>query len=84
MMHCRRVLRDKHENPMVRHEAAEALGSIADRRCISLLHDFSKDPEPIVAESCVVALDMLEYEESGELQYVDSGIAPQTAVAACW
>ncbi len=82
-MHCRRVLRDKHENPMVRHEAAEALGSIADRRCVSLLQDFSKDPEPIVAESCVVALDMLEYEASGTLQYVDSGTAPQAAVAAC-
>ena len=68
---------------MVRHEAAEALGSIADRRCMSLLEMFSKDAEPIVAESCVVALDMLEYEVSGELQYVDSGIAAQTAVAAC-
>lgn len=68
---------------MVRHEAAEALGSIADRRCLSLLEAFSKDAEPIVAESCVVALDMLEYEESGELQYVDNGIVPQTAVAAC-
>ena len=68
---------------MVRHEAAEALGSIADRPCISLLQAFSQDAELIVAESCVVALDMLAYEESGELQYVDSGIMPQTAVAAC-
>ncbi len=68
---------------MVRHEAAEALGSIADRRCVCLLETYSKDVEPIVAESCVVALDMLEYEESGELQYVDSGIVAQTAVAAC-
>ena len=68
---------------MVRHEAAEALGSIADRRCVSLLEAYSKDAEPIVAESCVVALDMLEYEESGQLQYVDSGMTAQTAVAAC-
>ena len=68
---------------MVRHEAAEALGSIADSRCIALLQAFSEDAELIVAESCVVALDMLAYEESGELQYVDSGIMPQTAVAAC-
>lgn len=68
---------------MVRHEAAEALGSIADRRCVSLLETYSKDVEPIVAESCEVALDMLAYEVSGELQYVDSGIAAQTAVAAC-
>ena len=83
MCHCRRVLRDEQENAMVRHEAAEALGSIADRRCMSLLETYSRDAEPIVAESCVVALDMLEYEESGQLQYVDSGMTAQTAVAAC-
>ena len=34
---CRRVLEDANENPMVRHEAAEALGSIAAPECITLL-----------------------------------------------
>ncbi|KAK9908081.1 hypothetical protein WJX75_002559 [Coccomyxa subellipsoidea] len=67
------VLGDASENAMVRHEAAEALGSIADRRCVKLLEDFSSDPEPIVAHSCIVALDMLEFEESGDFQYADEG-----------
>ncbi|KAL7583994.1 hypothetical protein Lser_V15G41800 [Lactuca serriola] len=61
-----RVLKDVNEHPMVRHEAAEALGSIADEECISLLEEFSKDPEPIVSQSCEVALSMLEFERSGK------------------
>ncbi|CAL1401229.1 unnamed protein product [Linum trigynum] len=60
------VLSDENEHPMVRHEAAEALGSIADGKSIALLEEFSKDPEPIVSQSCEVALSMLEYERSGK------------------
>ncbi|KAL0459430.1 UNVERIFIED_CONTAM: Deoxyhypusine hydroxylase-A [Sesamum latifolium] len=60
------VLRDVNEHPMVRHEAAEALGSIADNQCIALLEEFAKDPEPIVSQSCEVALSMLEFERSGK------------------
>ena len=40
---------------MVRHEAAEALGSIASPDCLQLLTDYCKDSEPIVADSCVVS-----------------------------
>uniref|UniRef100_A0A2P2IZW1 Deoxyhypusine hydroxylase n=1 Tax=Rhizophora mucronata TaxID=61149 RepID=A0A2P2IZW1_RHIMU len=61
-----RILRDINEHPMVRHEAAEALGSIADEQSIALLKKFSKDPEPIVSQSCEVALSMLEFERSGK------------------
>ncbi len=32
-----------------------------------------EDPEPIVAHSCEVALDMLEFERSGAFQYADEG-----------
>lgn len=60
------VLKDVSEHPMVRHEAAEALGSIADGQSIELLEKFAKDPEPIVAQSCEVALSMLEFERSGK------------------
>ncbi|GFP96806.1 deoxyhypusine hydroxylase [Phtheirospermum japonicum] len=60
------VLRDVKEHPMVRHEAAEALGSIADGQCIALLEEFAKDPEPIVSQSCEVALSMLDFERSGK------------------
>jgi len=61
-----RILMDVNEHPMVRHEAAEALGSIADGHCLALLEEFVKDPEPIVAQSCEVALSMLEFERSGK------------------
>lgn len=67
------ALRDEHEHAMVRHEAAEALGSIAEDSCVALLQEFSTDPEPIVAESCAVALDVLEHNKSGEFQYADLG-----------
>ncbi|WOG94899.1 hypothetical protein DCAR_0314196 [Daucus carota subsp. sativus] len=60
------VLKDVHEHPMVRHEAAEALGSIADGQCIALLEEFVQDPEPIVSQSCEVALSMLEFEKAGK------------------
>ena len=61
---------------MVRHEAAEALGAIADERALALLAAHAADPEPIVADSCIVALDMLEHERSGSFQYVDLGEKP--------
>ncbi|XP_057965355.1 deoxyhypusine hydroxylase-B isoform X2 [Malania oleifera] len=60
------ILRDVNEHPMVRHEAAEALGSIADDHSVVLLEEFSRDPEPLVSESCQVALSMLEFEKSGK------------------
>ncbi|KAK9811729.1 hypothetical protein WJX72_009172 [[Myrmecia] bisecta] len=69
----RAVLQDGTEHAMVRHEAAEALGSIGDAECLELLKQHCKDPEPIVADSCVVALDMLEFENSGQFEYVDTG-----------
>lgn len=61
-----RIIRDINEHPMVRHEAAEALGSIADDQCVALLEEFAKDPEPLVSQSCEVALCMVEFERSGK------------------
>ncbi|XP_030936900.1 deoxyhypusine hydroxylase [Quercus lobata] len=60
------ILKDLNEHAMVRHEAAEALGSIADDQSIALLEEFAKDPEPIVSQSCEVALSMLEFERLGK------------------
>jgi deoxyhypusine monooxygenase len=36
---------------------------------------YAKDDEPIVADSCIVALDMLEFERSGQFSYADEGTA---------
>lgn len=64
-------LGDRDEEGMVRHECAEALGSIAEENCLEALKDFLKDSEAVVRESCEVALDMYEYENSSEFQYAD-------------
>ncbi|KAA0714143.1 Deoxyhypusine hydroxylase [Triplophysa tibetana] len=59
------------ENAMVRHECAEALGSIGKEACLQILERYKKDQERVVKESCEVALDMLEYENSSQFQYAD-------------
>lgn len=65
-------LRDKQENAMVRHECAEALGSIATEEATAVLQNYLSDSERVVRESCVVALDMSEYENSSQFQYADT------------
>lgn len=60
---------NKSEASMVRHEAVEALGSIADPRVDAFLREYAKDEERVVRESAEVALDMAEFERSGELEY---------------
>jgi deoxyhypusine monooxygenase len=57
------------EAPMVRHECAEALGSIATPECLAIVQEFEDDPEEVVRESCLVARDMYEYENSGDLHF---------------
>ena len=54
---------------MVRHEAAEALGAIGDRTAIDVLERFVEDDEVVIAESCEVALDLLEWVASKRLDY---------------
>ncbi|NXU07268.1 DOHH hydroxylase, partial [Buphagus erythrorhynchus] len=65
------ALRSRAESPMVRHECAEALGSIARPSCLRALRAFAGDEERVVRESCQVALDMYEYENSSQFQYAD-------------
>lgn len=65
-----RVLADTTEAEMVRHEAAEALGSLATDQCIEVLQQYLADPEAVVRESCEVALDMIDYERSGRLEFL--------------
>lgn len=62
-------LADPEEHVMVRHEAAEALGAIGDERGRPILETFLKDPAPEVSESCEVALDLLDWVNSQEMEY---------------
>ena len=64
-------LNDLDEDLMVRHEAAEALGAIGDRKAMQVLEKFVDDPEPVISESCEVAIDLLEWVESKKLEYND-------------
>jgi len=64
-------LNDSKEHPMVRHESAEALGSIGTDECNTILSTFLNDNARVVRESCEVALDMSEYENSSQFQYAN-------------
>jgi len=67
-----KVLEQHSENPMVRHEAAEALGAlISSESTIPLLEKYTSDPHDIVRESCEVATDIQEYYQTDEFQYAD-------------
>ncbi|VUZ50452.1 unnamed protein product, partial [Hymenolepis diminuta] len=78
-------IQDQSEAPMVRHEAAIALGKIADtaeveekqgtgdggcnglaERARKALLAGCKDSEPVVRDSCALALDMADYVSSNE------------------
>jgi deoxyhypusine monooxygenase len=49
------------EHRMVRHEAAEALGAIGGTAVEEVLAKYRADEEPVVKESCEVALDTVTY-----------------------
>eukprot|EP00466_Bigelowiella_natans_P019131 jgi/Bigna1/85650/estExt_fgenesh1_pg.C_50127 len=56
--YLRERLQDEGEHAMVRHEAAEALGAILTSECKTVLQQYLSHPNPLVRESCEVALDM--------------------------
>lgn len=58
------VLSDSNQDPMVRHEAGEALGAIGDPSVEDVLRKYSKDPCVDVAETCQLALGRLEWLKS--------------------
>jgi len=59
-------LSDLEEHIMVRHEAAEAMGAIGDISAKPVLEKFLTDENIEVAESCEVALDLLNWCDSDE------------------
>ncbi|KAM0434388.1 hypothetical protein ACHAQK_008821 [Fusarium lateritium] len=74
------ALSNVNEASMVRHEAAEALGSLGEEEGVeATLRKFLHDKEKVVRESCIVALDMAEYEKGGEAEYA---LIPESAGAA--
>jgi deoxyhypusine monooxygenase len=74
-----KALSDLSEQSMVRHEAAEALGSLGSEEGVEeILKKFLNDKEQVVRESVIVALDMAEFERGGETEYA---LIPDAATA---
>ncbi|KAF9067131.1 Deoxyhypusine hydroxylase [Rhodocollybia butyracea] len=69
------VLQNDSESDMVRHEAAEALVLPHLKEWVA-----RNDAPVVVRESCQIALDMWEYENSGDFQYAN-GLENTAAVA---
>ena len=66
-------LTDDLENDIVRHECADALGSVGTDACRNTLVKYSDRSYPaLVHESCEVAIDMWEHENSQQFQYADT------------
>lgn len=74
------ALSNTKESSMVRHEAAEALGSLGDEEGVEdILKGFLDDQEQVVRESVVVALDMAAYEKEQQAEYA---LIPEAEEAA--
>ncbi|KKZ62035.1 deoxyhypusine hydroxylase [[Emmonsia] crescens] len=74
------TLHNMEEASMVRHEAAEALGTLGDEEGVEeTLQKFLDDPEQVVRDSVIVALDMAEFEKNGEMEYA---LIPEVVASA--
>eukprot|EP01127_Copromyxa_protea_P005490 TRINITY_DN15419_c0_g1_i1.p1 TRINITY_DN15419_c0_g1~~TRINITY_DN15419_c0_g1_i1.p1 ORF type:complete len:332 (-),score=108.96 TRINITY_DN15419_c0_g1_i1:123-1013(-) len=62
------ALKNESIHPMVRHEAAEALGAIgvSDELVISALKEFAQSPIPEVRDTCIISLDLLEWKQKNQ------------------
>ncbi|GAA5886227.1 hypothetical protein JCM5296_003527 [Sporobolomyces johnsonii] len=61
-----KVLEDPNEHPMVRHEAAEAMGAIGDEAALPVLRKHLTHENPAIRETCEIAVDKIEYDNSEE------------------
>lgn len=59
------VLADVKQQPMVRHEAAEALGALGDKGSVAMLQEyFENDPLEVIRQTCELALERIKWENS--------------------
>lgn len=59
-----KVLRDESEDPMVRHESAEALGALGDPSSLPILQKYLSDSSEYVRQTCEIAIEKIEWENS--------------------
>ncbi|XP_040446553.1 deoxyhypusine hydroxylase [Falco naumanni] len=67
-----RVLEDTSQEPMVRHEAGEALGAIGNPDVLDILKRYSEDPVVEVAETCQLAVRRLEWLQENKRELATS------------
>ncbi|ELU18882.1 hypothetical protein CAPTEDRAFT_226776 [Capitella teleta] len=58
------ILEDASEDPIVRHEAGEALGALAPPDLLDLLKKYTQDPAVEVSETCQLALERVQWVHS--------------------
>ena len=65
--YLKKVLEDKGEDAMCRHEAAEALGALGDEGSLGILKEMRDDAEEVevVRETCEIAVARIVWEHSG-------------------
>jgi len=64
--HLIAVLKNRAEDPMVRHEAAEALGAISSVESLKVLEEYVHDEDVSVRETCELAIEKIKYDQSDE------------------
>ena len=62
----RAVLENLQEDPMVRHESAEALGALGDKGSLDLLKRMLADESVEVRETCEIAIDRIQWEHGAD------------------
>ncbi|RUP43775.1 armadillo-type protein [Jimgerdemannia flammicorona] len=70
----RKVLATLDEEPMVRHEAAEALGAIGDPSCLDILNMYLNDPNETVRQTCELAIAKINFETIQTEERIPSSI----------
>ena len=55
-------LENVEELPIVRHEAAEALGALSDPSALPFLEKYLNDPERVVRETCELAVAKIQHD----------------------
>lgn len=65
----RKVMLDANQQPMVRHEAAEALGALGDKDSLADLKKcIDSDPHPAVTQTAELAIARIQWEHSSEAE----------------
>jgi deoxyhypusine monooxygenase len=77
----RKVLLDRAEDPMCRHEAAEALGALDDVPSLDLLEQMRDDKaeQVVVRETCEVAVERIKWENDKSRREIEN-IKPRCVI----